>query len=327
VICEGESTQLSYSGGSGDTFEWYSGSCGTTSVGSGNNLSVSPTTTTTYYGRWENDCGESSCVSTTVEVNQTTEITLQPTDVTACEGTNASFSVDASGTALAYSWQKDGVPVDGENSSTLQLNGLTDAEEGSYNCVVTGTCGEVTSSEAVLTVHDTTKITSQPEDKEVTENNNLTLSVSAEGYNLTYQWRKDGSPLSDDSHYSGTTTSQLTINSATTDDAGSYEVVVSGDCGEVTSESAEVSIVTGLQDLSEGNIQLYPNPTKGSVTIHGKELAGQRIVIKNIVGVTVYSGKLEHDKEVIHLDHLNKGIYLVKVNTEKGEYMQKIIIE
>jgi hypothetical protein len=327
VICEGESTQLSYSGGSGDTFEWYSGSCGTTSVGSGNNLSVSPTTTTTYYGRWENDCGESSCVSTTVEVNQTTEITLQPTDVTACEGTNASFSVDASGTALAYSWQKDGVPVDGENSSTLQLNGLTDAEEGSYNCVVTGTCGEVTSSEAVLTVHDTTKITSQPEDKEVTENNNLTLSVSAEGYNLTYQWRKDGSPLSDDSHYSGATTSQLTINSATTDDAGSYDVVVSGDCGEVTSESAEVSIVTGLQDLSEGNIQLYPNPTKGSVTIHGKELAGQRIVIKNIVGVTVYSGKLEHDKEVINLDHLNKGIYLVKVNTEKGEYMQKIIIE
>ncbi len=69
TITNGESTTLSYIGGSGDTFEWYSGSCGGTSVGTGQDLSVSPSTTTTYYGRWENACGESACLSIEITVN------------------------------------------------------------------------------------------------------------------------------------------------------------------------------------------------------------------------------------------------------------------
>ena len=52
----GGATTLSVSGGSagtGGTLKWYSGSCGGTAVGTGNNLSVSPTATTTYYARYE----------------------------------------------------------------------------------------------------------------------------------------------------------------------------------------------------------------------------------------------------------------------------------
>ncbi len=75
-ITLGNSTTLSYSGGSGTTFNWYSGSCGGTSVGTGQDLSVSPTATTTYYGRWENSCGNSSCQSVTVTVNGASGHTL-----------------------------------------------------------------------------------------------------------------------------------------------------------------------------------------------------------------------------------------------------------
>ncbi len=69
AITVGGNTTLSYTGGSGDSFEWYSGSCGGTSVGSGNNLVVSPIVTTTYYGRWENACGETACLSIEITVN------------------------------------------------------------------------------------------------------------------------------------------------------------------------------------------------------------------------------------------------------------------
>ena len=68
-IIAGNNTVLSYSGGSGDTFTWFTGSCGGTAVGTGQDLSVSPASTTTYYGGWSNGCGNSACQSVTVTVN------------------------------------------------------------------------------------------------------------------------------------------------------------------------------------------------------------------------------------------------------------------
>ncbi|MFA5781509.1 MAG: right-handed parallel beta-helix repeat-containing protein, partial [Bacteroidales bacterium] len=60
---------LSVTGGSGTTVGWYTSSCGVTSAGTGNPLVIaSPTATTTYYVRWENTCGNSSCQSVTVTV-------------------------------------------------------------------------------------------------------------------------------------------------------------------------------------------------------------------------------------------------------------------
>ncbi|MDA3820310.1 MAG: gliding motility-associated C-terminal domain-containing protein, partial [Candidatus Delongbacteria bacterium] len=70
--------ELSITGGSGETVQWFTGSCGGSSVGSGNPLTLpSPETTTTYYAHWENACGESSCVSHTVNV---IDITVPPSD-------------------------------------------------------------------------------------------------------------------------------------------------------------------------------------------------------------------------------------------------------
>ncbi|MEA1875085.1 MAG: gliding motility-associated C-terminal domain-containing protein, partial [Bacteroidota bacterium] len=62
--------ELSINGGSGNQVQWFSGSCGVGSVGIGNPLSMpSPDVTTTYYARWENACGATSCVEHTVNVN------------------------------------------------------------------------------------------------------------------------------------------------------------------------------------------------------------------------------------------------------------------
>lgn len=68
----GGSTDLSVTGGSlgsGATWEWYSGSCGGTSVGSGTPLTVTPASTTTYYVRAEGTCNTTTCASVAVTVN------------------------------------------------------------------------------------------------------------------------------------------------------------------------------------------------------------------------------------------------------------------
>jgi gliding motility-associated-like protein len=62
--------QLSVTGGSGTSLQWFTGSCGGSSIGSGNPLSIpSPENTTEYFARWENACGSSACANVNVQVN------------------------------------------------------------------------------------------------------------------------------------------------------------------------------------------------------------------------------------------------------------------
>jgi hypothetical protein len=64
-------------------------------IGTGTSVTVSPTTTTTYYTRKKGLCNSTSCVSRTVTVNPLPTITLNP-NVTACQGsTGANLNYSA----------------------------------------------------------------------------------------------------------------------------------------------------------------------------------------------------------------------------------------
>ncbi|MFN9954502.1 MAG: hypothetical protein ACK55I_15515, partial [bacterium] len=49
--------------GSGANWQWYTGSCGGTSAGTGISLSVNPTLNTTYFARAEGICNNTACES------------------------------------------------------------------------------------------------------------------------------------------------------------------------------------------------------------------------------------------------------------------------
>ena len=71
-ICPGVSVGLGITGGSLGTnasWKWYTGACGTTLVGTGTTLTVTPTVTTTYYVRAEGDCNNTGCQQVTVTIN------------------------------------------------------------------------------------------------------------------------------------------------------------------------------------------------------------------------------------------------------------------
>jgi hypothetical protein len=66
----------------------------------------------------------------------------------------------------------------------------------------------------------------------------VTFSASATGTGvLNHQWRKDGIAIPD------ATNGSLEIDPVSAEDAGSYDVVVSNDCGSVTSSSAVLTVV------------------------------------------------------------------------------------
>ena len=77
----------------------------------------------------------------------------QPYRATRHEGESAMFAVTASGTLpLEYQWRKDGTNIDGATQKNLTLANLTVADRGSYDCIVTNTCGAVSSAAAELNV-------------------------------------------------------------------------------------------------------------------------------------------------------------------------------
>ena len=71
TICYGQTVTLSVVGGTlapGATWQWYSGSCGGTLVGTGNTITVTPTATTTYFVQASagTTCPASACTSGTL---------------------------------------------------------------------------------------------------------------------------------------------------------------------------------------------------------------------------------------------------------------------
>ena len=202
-------------------------------------FNVSPTSTTSYAlaaSTDANGCALTGQGSALVTVNAATVINTPPAAVTACPGGSASFSVAATGTGLSYQWRKGSVAISGATGSSFTLNALTAGDAGSYDVVVTGACGTLTSNAATLTVNAATAINTQPASLTRNVGQSASFAVAASGVNLTYQWRKNGNAIS------GATASTYTIAAVAAGDVGNYDVVVTGACGTATSNVAALTV-------------------------------------------------------------------------------------
>ena len=175
----------------------------------------------------------------TLAVTATTAITTQPTNQSACLGGAASFSVTATGTNLTYQWRKGGVAIGGATLATYNIASVTAGDAASYDVIVTGACGTVTSSAATLAINASTNINTQPQNQTACVGGSATFTVAANGSGtVTYQWRKGGVAIG------GATSASLTINPVAAGDAGSYDVVVGSNCGTPTSTAATLTVNT-----------------------------------------------------------------------------------
>lgn len=76
-------------------------------------------------------------------------------------------------------------------------------------------------------------------------------------------------------------------------------------------------------------IRVYPNPSKGQVTIHINQFVGKvNLQVVDINGRVVFTAK-ETDfntEKTINLSHLQTGMYVLKVSGDQLNYTQKIIL-
>ena len=168
-------------------------------------------------------------------------ITNQPQTQTVAFGSNATFTVGATGTgSLLYQWQKYATAftdLPDRTNVTLVLSNLQGSDAGDYRVAVTDATGTTNSDVASLTVMVPPNII------HITNNNpfvgvgaSVKMQVWVGGTTPSIQWCQNGLPLS------GKITSILTLSNVQTNNSGLYTVVVTNYVGSVTSSPVSLEV-------------------------------------------------------------------------------------
>ncbi len=195
TVCPGETSVLTAIVGTGETADWYAGSCDGSSVGSGASLSVSPLTTTTYYARARNasGCVSQNCVSVTVTVRDVpsapSSASVDHTDF--CKGSYSKIALSASGGSgdeLRWSTTCHGAVIGTGTSCQVDAPSITTT----YYAWWHGACGD---SECASTVVKVNALPDAPSDVTATpaslcDTGSVVLSATA-GTDITIDWYKD----------------------------------------------------------------------------------------------------------------------------------------
>ena len=128
--CGSNTLALSVQGGTlvtGASWNWYSGSCGGTALGTGATLANVPiATTTTYFVRAEGgSCSNPQCASTVVTVNEVPQISITSSSDTLLvpgSATTLTASINPAQAGNTIQWFKDGVLIPGATSSSYLVN-------------------------------------------------------------------------------------------------------------------------------------------------------------------------------------------------------------
>jgi len=157
-------------------------------------------------------------------------ITNEPDSALVAAGDAVSFGVtaDAGGAPLTYQWRKVTSNLAGAaaKTDTYPIPVVSTSHAGQYNVVVTSGGGKVTSPIPSANLGVVAAITGS---STVNQGATMTLTQSAAGPGITYQWKKGGVDLVDtvDKRISGATKNRLIVKLMEAVDAGDYSCGVS----------------------------------------------------------------------------------------------------
>lgn len=205
-------------------------------------------------------------------------VTLTPSSITAEKGAEASFTAAVTGApagaSVAYSWTKDGSPVDG-STSTLEIDTSTIGSQvievsavvsaPDYKPVTVTKTGNVTITKKTMSG---VSVTLTPESITTEQGSEASFKANVigapEGATAVYSWTKDGSPVEG-------STSTLVID---TSDIGSQVIEVSVEVSAedytpiTVTKTGDVTITKRVAPEPDGELPyIHPLPFRGTAYI------------------------------------------------------------
>jgi len=252
-VTSGNSAFLSVSfvGSNPVTVTWFRGTAPdmTTPIGTGPSISTPAlTSTTNFWARLQNSCGQvdTRTVTITVAQCQTPVINDDPQDQTVAPGASANLFVGYTGTAGTVTWFRGTFP-DGSSPAGSGQFFMTPALSSttSFWAQITNSCGSVHSRTVVITVSfacTSPTITTNPGNQTVVNGTSVTLAVVASGTGpLHYAWFQG--PAGNETKPVGTDSSSFKSAALTT--PTQFWVKVTNSCGSANSTAATVNLKPG----------------------------------------------------------------------------------
>ncbi len=294
LVCSGSTVALSVVTGTlndATAWNWYTGSCGGSSAGTGTLISVAPTNTTSYFVSGMGGCITTpTCVSVTVNTNPLPAITTNTGSI--CVGN--SFTIVPSG-ASTYTFSGGSAIVSPVATTNYTVSG-------------TNTLGCNGSTVVTVTVNALPTVSAVTSNTLLCEGQSANLTASGA---TTYSWNTNA-------------TSSLIAVSPTVTTTYTVTGTNANGCKNTTTITQSVSPCTGVNNLASiasSNILIYPNPNNGEFLVNTSLTT--TITIYNGTAQLVYSKSCEAGVHSVKLNELVKGIYFVKAN----DAVYKMIVE
>lgn len=256
-VCSGSPVTLTVATGalnSATGWQWYTGGCGVTSVGTGTSITVSPTANTTYSVRGEGGCVTPGiCGTKTISTTPTVvpEVTLTATDTNVCAGASITFTATPvnGGNSPIYTWRRNGVLISGVTGTTYTTTTYNNNDVFWVEMISNATCPSPAFDESNhVTIHLST-----PSTPTIIINTAQTTICSGASVTFTstinnggnapqYQWKKNNVVIN------GATSSTYTTSTLANGDVISCQLTSNAPC---TSPTIVVS----------GGLTMTVNPT------------------------------------------------------------------
>jgi hypothetical protein len=303
TICSGDSTLLS--GSSGGTSQWYFNG----SVISGANSSAFYASQAGVYNLVKtnnNGCSDSAAVGIAIVVLNSPVVTLTG-GPGYCAGGNVTLTGSSGGSSQ---WYLDGNIIGGATSNTYSA-----VAPGIYNMVKTNTNGCADSADVGLTIVEfalplVTYV--EVQDTVCLSQGQIVLSP--------------GVPVG--GVYSGVS---VVGNIMTLTALGSYQITYSytdtNGCSNFATAPIVVDQCIGLNEISSGFVEVYPNPSNGIVRFenNGRWTKNATVSVFDSRGSRLFT-ITNWSNDLLDFTGLSEGIYFIRINDQANIFNSRLVI-
>lgn len=82
-----------------------------------------------------------------------------------------------------------------------------------------------------------------------------------------------------------------------------------------------------VDELQKSDFNVYPNPATNKLSIDNNLSPEMNVTLMNIEGKIVYTNEFSGSSSSIDVSSLNAGIYLIRISTESGNVVERVVIE